>query len=165
MKRLVPIHIFQLLVTLSVLGCGVMGGLSEIGAPDRFGIGTSKGTGAFGGSMETFAPGLGLTEAGRIDGTLDDLVMANAWVEWDLPSFNGGGRTSFAGMRNRFMDDFKPKSEGFVTVTQVVDEETGAVTYEFGATEALTGAIGTLLTFLGYRVIQKKRNGNGNEKK
>jgi len=92
-------------------------------------------------------------------------VMANAWVEWDLPSFNGGGRTSFAGMRNRFMDDFKPKSEGFVTVTQVVDEETGAVTYEFGATEALTGAIGTLLTFLGYRVIQKKRNGNGNEKK
>lgn len=149
------------LMTLLLCSCSSFLTLSDTAMPDRFGVGTSTGSGAFGGSMETFAPGSGLTEAGRLDGTIDDLVMANAWVEWDLPSANGAGRTSFAGMRNQFMTDFTPtKSEGLVTVTQVVDEETGAITYEFGATEALTGAIGTLLTFLGYRVVQKKRNGN-----
>ena len=147
-----------LIILLPLCGCTSFLTLSDTAMPDRFGLGTSTGTGSFAGTIQDVGAGHGGGELWKGDA---DVTGAMAWLEWDLPSASSDGRTSFAGMRNQFMSDFTPtKSEGLVTVTQVVDEETGAITYEFGATEALTGAIGTLLTFLGYRVVQKKRNGD-----
>jgi len=148
------------LVASVVAACSTVGGLSDTAMPDRFGIGTSAGSGVFGGSIDTFAPGSGQTEAGRLDGTIDDIVMANLWLEWDIPSAHENGRTSFEGMRNRFMDDYRGKSEPSVlSVTKQVDEITGAETWDFNVGTAAGGSLATLLTFLGYRQVQRRRNG------
>ena len=150
------------LVALLAAACSTVGGLSDTAMPDRFGIGTSTGSGVFGGSIDTFAPGAGQTEAGRLDGTIDDMVMANLWLEWDIPSAHENGRTSFEGMRNRFVEDYRGKPEpGLLSVTKKVDEYTGEETYDFNVGTAAGGSLATLLTFLGYRQVQKRRNGNG----
>ena len=150
------------LVALLTAACSTVGGLSDTAMPDRFGIGTSTGSGVFGGSIDTFAPGSGQIEAGRLDGTIDDMVMANLWLEWDIPSAAENGRTSFEGMRNRFMDDYRGKPEPSVlSVTKKVDEFTGEETYDFNVGTAAGGSLATLLTFLGYRQVQaRRRNGN-----
>ena len=148
------------LVASLMTACSTVGGLSDTAMPDRFGIGTSTGSGVFGGSIDTFAPGSGQTEAGRLDGTIDDIVMANLWLEWDIPSAAENGRTSFEGMRNRFMDDYRGSPEpGLLSVTKNVDEF-GQETYDFNVGTAAGGSLATLLTFLGYRQVQKRRNGN-----
>ena len=150
------------LVALLAAACSTVGGLSDTAMPDRFGLGTSTGSGVFGGSIDTFAPGSGQIEAGRLDGTIDDIVMANLWLEWDIPSAHENGRTSFEGMRNRFVEDYRGKSEPAVlSVTKKVDEYTGEETYDFNVGTAAGGSLATLLTFLGYRQVQsRRRNGN-----
>ena len=142
-----------------MFGCSSFLTLSDTAMPDRFGLGASTGTGSFDGTIQDVGTGHAGGELWKGDA---DITGASAWLEWDIPSANGTGRGSFAGMRNQFMTDFTPKkSEGLLTVTKVIDEETGAETWEFGATEALTGALGTLIAALGWKGLQRRKNGNG----
>ena len=151
MKRLAP-------VASVVAACSTVGGLSDTAMPDRFGLGTSTGTGSFAGTIQDASGGHAGGELWAGDA---DITGANVWVEWDLPSASEGGRTSFEGMRNRFMDDYRGSPEsGLLSVTKNVDEYTGEETYDFNVGTAAGGSLATLLTFLGYRQVQKRRNGD-----
>jgi len=153
----------KLSLLLLLTGCSTTGMLSDTAMPDRFGIGTGTGSAAFDGTITTLIPGGGGhnpndMEYSRWDGEFEDMVTATAWLEWDLPKATTSGRTSFEGLKNAVLDDYRGKpKESLISITKSVDEVTGEETWDFGVTEALNSAILALLSFLGFKVMKKRQ--------
>lgn len=156
------------LVSLIMLLCACHTTSSTFDAllPDRYGVGTSfgkysylgrttsSGDGSIGGGGETTG------ENGR--GNVD---LTAIWFEWDIPSINGRD-VSFTGMRESLESDYrelrtKDKPAGLLSVSKLVDEETGEETWSIGASEALTTAIIGIFAALAYK-MRKRKNGRNN---
>jgi len=154
---------FRNVALMLLMSCSTTGMLSDTAMPDRFGISTGTGSAMFEGSIQTHIPGGGghnpnEAEFSRWEGEFEDMITATAWLEWDLPKATETGRTSFEGLRNAVLDDYRGKpKESLISITKSVDEVTGEETWDFGVTEALNSAILALLSFLGFKVMKKRQ--------
>ena len=98
------------------------------------------------------------------NGSYDENVNA-LWLEWDVPSFAPEARQSFAGMRDRIVDDYRelrtptPPKESLLSITKSVDEVTGDESWSFGVSEALNSALLAVLSWFGFRLMRNRASG------